>query len=97
MGRPRTTRGEHEEAERLAREAVAISSRTDAPIWHGDALYDLAEVLQLAGRTDEAAAAFEQAFEQYERKRALPLVEQTRARLDLRAAPNGTVPRGLSH
>jgi len=93
----RASRGDHEEAERLAREAVAISGRTDAPMWHGDALYDLAEVVQLAGRTDEAAAVFEQALEQYELKRTVPLVEQTRARLaELRPAPSGTVPRGLS-
>jgi class 3 adenylate cyclase/tetratricopeptide (TPR) repeat protein len=92
----RASRGEHEEAERLAREAVAISARTDAPLWHGDALYDLAEVLQLAGRTDEAAAAFEQALEQYELKRNLPLVEQTRARLGELRGVGGTVPeRGL--
>jgi len=77
----RASRGEHEEAERLAREAVAISARTDAPIWQGDAAHALAEVLQLAGRTDEAAAAFEQALEHYELKRNVPLVEQTRARL----------------
>jgi TolA-binding protein len=56
-------------------------------MWHGDALYDLAEVLQLAGRTDEAAATFEQALAQYELKRTVPLVEQTRARLaELRAS-----------
>ena len=83
----RASRGEYEEAERLAREAVAISARTDAPMWQGDALNDLAEVLQLAGRTYEAAAALEQAVEQYERKRNLPLAEQARARLaELRAS-----------
>ena len=86
----RASRGEHEEAERLAREAVSISGRTDAPMWHGDALYDLAEVLQLAGRTDEAAAVFEQALEQYELKQTMPLVEQTRARLAVLRGVRGT-------
>ena len=38
-------RGEHAEAERLAREAVAIAERTDALNCQGDALCDLAEVL----------------------------------------------------
>ena len=38
-------RGEHAEAERLAREAVAIAERTDALNHQGDALCDLAEVL----------------------------------------------------
>jgi hypothetical protein len=60
-------------------------------MWHGDALYDLAEVLQLAGRTDEAAAVFGQALEQYELKRTVPLVGQTRARLaELRGPPSVT-------
>ena len=44
-------RGEHAEAERLAREAVAIAERTDALNFQGDALCDLAEVLAAAGRT----------------------------------------------
>ena len=38
-------RGEHAEAERLAREAVAIAERTDGLNQQGDALCDLAEVL----------------------------------------------------
>jgi hypothetical protein len=38
-------RGEHAQAERLAREAVAIGERTDALNSQGDALCDLAEVL----------------------------------------------------
>ena len=37
-------RGEYAEAERLAREAVAISAGTDALNWQGDAHADLAEV-----------------------------------------------------
>jgi class 3 adenylate cyclase/tetratricopeptide (TPR) repeat protein len=75
------SRGEHAEAERLAREAVTISERTDAPNWRGDALYDLAEVLLAAGRTNEAAAPLEQALEQYDRKRNVVMAERTRARL----------------
>ena len=43
-------RGELEEGERLAREAVALAEETDMLNVHGDALLDLAEVLALAGR-----------------------------------------------
>ncbi len=43
-------RSDHAEAERLAREAVEIGERTDALNCQGDALCDLAEVLEAAGR-----------------------------------------------
>ena len=61
-------RGEHAEAERMARGAVAVGEETDILNAQGDALADLAEVFLLAGRPDEAAAALEQAIERYERK-----------------------------
>ena len=74
-------RGQHEEAERMAREAVAIAEGTDALIWQGDALCDLAEVLRSAGRLQEAVTILEQALERYERKRNLPMAAQIRQRL----------------
>jgi hypothetical protein len=40
-------RGEHAEADRLAREAVALSDETDQLDTQGDAYADLAEVLEL--------------------------------------------------
>ena len=43
-------RGEHAEAERLAREAVAIGEETDMLDAQGDAYADLAEVLLLGGK-----------------------------------------------
>ncbi|MEK6275607.1 MAG: tetratricopeptide repeat protein [Actinomycetota bacterium] len=61
-------RGELAEAERLAREAVAIGEETDRLDAQGDAYADLAEVLLLADKPEEAAAALEQALERYERK-----------------------------
>jgi tetratricopeptide (TPR) repeat protein len=75
-------RGEHRAAEMLVREAVAISERTDALNWQGDALCDLADVLATVGRGDEAAAALEQALDRYQRKQNLAMVAQVRPQLD---------------
>ncbi|MGN6175895.1 MAG: tetratricopeptide repeat protein, partial [Streptosporangiaceae bacterium] len=61
-------RGEHAEAERLAREAVAIGERTDDIDGLAGADQDLGEVLVLTGRPKDAAAALEQAAALYERK-----------------------------
>ncbi len=74
-------RGEHAEAERLAREAVAIGDETDMLNAQGDAYADLAEVLLLGGKADEAAAALEQALERYERKGNLVMARRMRDRL----------------
>ncbi len=74
-------RGETSEAERLARQAVAIGEETDMLDAQGDAYADLAEVLLLAGQPDEAAAALEQALERYERKGNLVSAGHARARL----------------
>lgn len=74
-------RGVTADAERFAREAVAIGEATDFLSGHGDAYADLAEVLLLAGKADEAAAALEQALERYERKGNLVMAERARARL----------------
>ncbi len=61
-------RGHFDEAERLARESVALAESSDFLIAHADAVADLAEVLELAGRIDEAARALEDAIKQYELK-----------------------------
>jgi tetratricopeptide (TPR) repeat protein len=74
-------RGEHAEAERLGREAVAISETTDQLVMQGDVYADLAEVLLLGGKTDEAATALGHALDCYERKGNLVMAERTRARL----------------
>jgi class 3 adenylate cyclase/tetratricopeptide (TPR) repeat protein len=81
-------RGEHAEAERLAREAVAGQEQGDNLTFQGDAWCDLAEVLAAAGRDEEAAAAFAEALERYERKGNIPLARQVRTRLSaLRSQP----------
>jgi tetratricopeptide (TPR) repeat protein len=80
-------RGEHAEAERLAREAVAIMEQTDSLNLQGDTLRDLAEVLHAAGRAEEAAATLVDALDRYERKRNLPMARQVREQLsDLQAS-----------
>ena len=69
------------EAVRLAREAVAIGAKTDHLNAQGDANADLAEVLMLSGKADEAAAALEQALDRYERKGNLVMARRMRDRL----------------
>ncbi len=61
-------RGEHAEAERRAREAVAWGEPTDALEYKANALRDLAIVLSAAGRHDEALEALDEARPLYEEK-----------------------------
>jgi tetratricopeptide (TPR) repeat protein len=55
-------------AERLAREAASLAARTDALNLRGNALLDLAEVIRLASRIEEAAPLVEGALRLYQRK-----------------------------
>jgi len=50
-------RGQRIEAERLAREAMAWSDGTNSPVGQGDVRSDLAEVLELEGRREEATSS----------------------------------------
>ncbi len=74
------SRGKHTQAERLARQAVTLSERTDQLNVQGDALCDLGEVLQAAGRGKEAEAAFGESLERFERKHNLAQATQVRER-----------------
>ena len=74
-------RRQHTEGESLARQAIALADGTDALLVQGDARQDLAEVLELAGRREDATAALREALERYERKGALVPAERVRARL----------------
>lgn len=65
-------RGEIERAEQLAREAVRRVEETDLLNAQADTLLDLAEVLRLAGRRDEARAAVQEAARRFEQKANLP-------------------------
>jgi class 3 adenylate cyclase/tetratricopeptide (TPR) repeat protein len=61
-------RGEVERAQTLARQTVDLAMATDAPDLRGDAHLDLAEVLRLSGRTEEARATLEAAIQEFEAK-----------------------------
>ena len=74
-------RGELEEAERLAREAIEIIDRSDELSHQGDFRVGLAEVLQLAGRTDESIPVLEEALARYEQKENRVSADATRALL----------------
>jgi tetratricopeptide (TPR) repeat protein len=60
--------GKPHEAERHARDAVGLASETDMLNWQGRALVDLAEVLELNGRRDDAAPELERAIAVFNRK-----------------------------
>lgn len=75
-------RGNHAQAEQLAREAVAIGEQTEMLDAQADTYADLGEVLSLAGRHQEAAQTLEQALARYQRKQNLVMAERTQARLE---------------
>ena len=82
LARVHAHRGDLAEAEKLAREAVAGSEQSDSLDEQCLALCDLAEVLAVAERLDEAEAALEQALERCRRKKNLARETQVRRRLD---------------
>jgi len=71
--------GELDEAERVARENTAISGRTEAVLFHAEALTRLASILHRQARDVEAAELVEQAVALAERKRAPLVVARARA------------------
>jgi class 3 adenylate cyclase/DNA-binding SARP family transcriptional activator len=72
-------RRQAEDAERLAREGVALAERTDWLNLHGEALMDLADVLRLIGRLDEAAVAARNAAKVFDRKGNTVMASRARA------------------
>jgi class 3 adenylate cyclase len=60
--------GRSEEADRVAREAIALAEATDALTERGETLLDHAHVLRLGGRTVEAGQRAEAALALFERK-----------------------------
>jgi len=73
--------GRLDEAQSLAREAVARSERTDYLDLRGRTHSDLAEVLVLAGKAQESADEFEQAESLFERKGNVVMASRIRERL----------------
>jgi tetratricopeptide (TPR) repeat protein len=67
-GKLLATRGDLAEGELLARETVALLEETDHLYERGNALLDLATIVQLAGRLDEAAETASRAVRLYEEK-----------------------------
>ncbi len=75
-------RGETYEADALAREAVELAAGTDFLTYHADALVDLAEVLDAAGRAEDAQDAVRSAIDLFEEKGNLVSAERARQRLE---------------
>jgi thioredoxin-like negative regulator of GroEL len=71
----------------MRRRSAWHAKRTDALNVQADALCDLAEVLERAGRLQEATAVLEQALERYERKRNLAMTAQLRQQLGAEEDP----------
>ena len=59
------SRGDRDTSVALAKQGVSLLQGTDAPVLQADALLDLAEVLRLAGREADAAAAASEARLRY--------------------------------
>ena len=78
----RSARGEHEEARRLAREAVDMWAGAQSPWFHGNAWMTLAEVARAAGLPEEAAEAARGALAAFERKGHEPGATSARALID---------------
>jgi class 3 adenylate cyclase/tetratricopeptide (TPR) repeat protein len=81
LARLASRRGDHEAAERLARESLARVDWTDQVFLVADTHADLAVVLQAAGKEEEAVAERHRALELYERKGHLVGAERMRAEL----------------
>jgi len=75
-------RGDHAEAKRLLRDAVALVGETDMVNFHADSLADFAEIDRLAGRKDEACEHLDQALALYEKKGNLAAAAAVRRELD---------------
>lgn len=70
--------GEMQEAERVAREGVAVAARHSSRV-RADELMALADVLRMSGRPTDAAAPAEEALGLYEPKGNVVLAERARA------------------
>jgi class 3 adenylate cyclase/tetratricopeptide (TPR) repeat protein len=74
-------RGDLENAQSLAKEAVALIDETEDPDATGNTLMDLAEVYEVAGRRDDARAALRDAEHLFGSKGNVVSLERARRRL----------------
>ena len=74
-------RGDIVAAERLVHEAVAFADASDFLQSRADALTDMAEILALAGKTEESARALDRAVAFHEQKGNVLAVQTLRARV----------------
>jgi class 3 adenylate cyclase/tetratricopeptide (TPR) repeat protein len=74
-------RGEHAEAERLARRAIEIAETTEDLNSKAEARADLGEVLAIAGRPEDAADVVEEALARFEAKENVVRAKEMRDRL----------------
>ncbi|MDP9255239.1 MAG: AAA family ATPase [Actinomycetota bacterium] len=72
-------RGDFENAEPLARKAIELAERSDYINAHARAIEDLAEVLRLAGRSQEAVVELDRATGLHEQKGNVVSAAKTRA------------------
>ena len=75
-------RGRYAEAEKLAREAVDLMSRSDSLNTQGNTYMDLGAVLRISGREAEAAEAYAIALRLYELKGNVPSAARARSFLE---------------
>jgi Flp pilus assembly protein TadD len=80
-------RGRTQDAESTVLKAVELAEGTDMLILQGEAWVDLAEVLRLAERPQEAMAALGVALERYGRKQHAVAIDRVQRLLDELAAP----------
>jgi class 3 adenylate cyclase/tetratricopeptide (TPR) repeat protein len=83
-----------EEADRLVREAVQLMQGSEEPVSQGYALMDLAEVLRLGGREDDASVAIKEAIELFDEKGNLVAAERARELLVHSQTPSLEQPPG---
>jgi tetratricopeptide (TPR) repeat protein len=82
LARALAHKGQYEEAERLADEVIPWIDRSDEVNNQADARARIAEAYWLAGSSDKALNALEEALVLYEQKGNLVMTERTRAQLD---------------
>ena len=76
-----SSRGEHDAAIALARDGLGFVRDTDYVNMLGEAHEILGMVLAAADRTEEARAAFDDAFQQFEHKGVVPAIARVRERI----------------